>query len=99
MTIIILNHQSIYRHFKAYYTMHVVVSLQSEFPNFENYNRSVELMPGALLPLCAYLAIQLAKAMGTAFIDSTPLAVCHNRRIDRHKVFADLATWGTTSLG
>jgi hypothetical protein len=25
--------------------------------------------------------------------------VCHNRRIDRHKVFADLAARGKTSLG
>jgi hypothetical protein len=32
-------------------------------------------------------------------IDSTALPVCHNRRIDRHKVFADLAARGKTSIG
>lgn len=33
------------------------------------------------------------------YIDSTPLPVCHNRRIPRHKVFADLAARGKTSVG
>lgn len=33
-------------------------------------------------------------ATGIAFISSTPLDVCHNRRIDRHKVFAGLAARG-----
>jgi hypothetical protein len=99
MTIIIHFHQSNYRHFKAYYTEHVMLHLRSEFPHLVSYNRFVELMPGALLPLIAYLRIHLAVATGIAFIDSTPLAVCHNRRIDRHKVFAGLAARGKTSMG
>jgi hypothetical protein len=33
------------------------------------------------------------------YIDSTPLVVCHNRRINRHKVFAGLAARGKTSTG
>ncbi len=36
---------------------------------------------------------------GISFIDSTALAVCHNRRISQHKVFAGLAQRGKTSLG
>lgn len=99
MTIIIHFHQSNYRHFKAYYTEHVMLHLRSEFPHLVSYNRFVELMPGALLPMIAYLCIHLAAATGIAFIDSTPLAVCHNRRIDRHKVFAGLAARGKTSMG
>lgn len=99
MTIIIHFHQSNYRHFKAYYTEHVMLHLRSEFPHLVSYNRFVELMPGALLPLTVYLCTQLAAATGIAFIDSTPLAVCHNRRIDRHKVFAGLAARGKTSMG
>ena len=91
MTIIIHFHQSNYRHLKAYYTEHVMVHLRSEFPNLVSYNRFVELMPAASMPLCAYLCTRLAMATSIAFIDSTPLAVCHNRRIDRHKVFAELA--------
>ena len=33
------------------------------------------------------------------FIDSTPHAVCHNRRQSRHKVFKDMAAKGKTSTG
>jgi hypothetical protein len=33
------------------------------------------------------------------YIDSTALAVCHNRRIGRHKTFAGLAARGKTSMG
>jgi transposase len=99
MTLIIHFHQSNYRHFKAYYTKHVMVQLRSEFPDLVSYNRFVELMPAALLPLCAYLCTRLAMATGIAFIDSTPLAVCHNRRINRHKVFAGLAARGKSSMG
>jgi hypothetical protein len=99
MTIIIHFHQSSYRDFKAYYTEHVMVHLRSEFPILVSYNRFVELMPGALLPLCAYLCTRFAAPTGISFIDSTPLAVCHNRRIDRHKVFAGLAARGKNSMG
>jgi len=99
MTIIIHFHQSNYRHFKAYYTEHVKVHLRSEFPSLVSYNRFVELMPDALLPLCAYLCTRLVMATGIAFVDSTPLAVCHNRRIFRHKVFDGLAARGKSSMG
>ena len=99
MTIIIHFHQSNYRNFKAYYTEHVMIHLRSEFPNLVSYNRFVELMPDAFLPLCAYLCTRLALATGIAFIDSTPLAVCHNRRIFRHRVFAGLAARGKSSMG
>jgi hypothetical protein len=36
---------------------------------------------------------------GIYYIDSTPLPVCHPRRIPRHKVFAGLADRGKTSTG
>lgn len=99
MTIIIHFHQSEYRHFKAYYTKHVIVHLRSEFPKPVSYNRFVELMPGALLPLCVYLRSRLGEVTGISFVDSTPLAVCHNRRINRHKVFEGLVARGKTSMG
>jgi len=99
MTIIIHFHQSHYRDFKAYYAQHVLVHLRSEFPGLVSYTRFVELMPAALLPLCVYLHSRLASSHGLAFIDSTPLPVCHNKRISRHKVFAGLAARGKTSMG
>src|SRR3954462_11141441 len=36
---------------------------------------------------------------GLYYIDSTALPVCDNHRISRHKVFADLAQRGKTSMG
>jgi hypothetical protein len=56
-------------------------------------------MPTAFLPLCLYLVARFARPHGIAFIDSTPLPVCHNKRIGWHKVFTDLAERGRSSLG
>jgi hypothetical protein len=99
MTLIINFHQSRYRDFKAYYTKHVMKQLRSEFPDLVSYHRFVELMPMALLPLCLYLHTRLGPVTGISFVDATPLPVCHNRRIERHKVFAGLAARGKTSMG
>jgi len=99
MTIVIHFHQSHYRDFKAYYTEHVVKHLGGEFPGLVSYTRFVELLPSVAQPLCAYLAQRLGTVTGIAFIDSTPLPVCHNKRIARHRVFADLAARGKSSYG
>jgi hypothetical protein len=50
------------------------------------------------LPLSAYLQTRKGKTAGIAFIESLPLAVCHNRRIPSHKVFAHLAERGKSSV-
>ena len=56
-------------------------------------------MPTVLVPLVAYLHTQLGRCSGISFIDSTPLAVCHNARIHQHRVFAGRAARGKTSVG
>jgi transposase len=99
MTILIHFHQSHYRDFKAYYLEHVCKHLRAEFPGLVSYTRFVELMPTALLPLCLYLVSRFALSRGLAFIDSTALPVCHNKRIGRHKVFEGLADRGKSSMG
>lgn len=99
MTILIRFHQSHYRHFKAYYTEYVQVHWQQEFPGLVSYGRFVEYMPSALLPLCAYFRFCCGTCTGITFIDSTVLAVCHNRRIHQHQVFADRAERGKNSVG
>lgn len=99
MTIVIHFHQSHYRNFKKYYTEHVMAHLRSEFPKVVGYTRFVELMPRLLVPLMAYFYQTKGKCTGISFVDSTPLAVCHNRRIPRHKVFDGLAARGKTSMG
>ena len=91
MTILILFHQSNYRTFKHFYIEHVMQNLRSEFPHLVSYNRFVEEKATALLPLCAYLLSRRGATTGISFIDATTLAVCHNRRIPRHRVFDGLA--------
>ncbi len=49
--------------------------------------------------LRAYLKKHFGECSGIAFVDSTPLAVCHNQRITRHKVLRDLATRGRSTVG
>ena len=99
MTILIHFHQSHYRDFKAYYIEHVQKELRSEFPNLVSYNRFVELIPAVLPYLLLYLLSRLGKTRGIAFIDSTPLPVCHNKRIFHHKVFEGIAARGKSTLG
>ena len=81
MTILIHFHQSHYRDFKAYYMQHVCEHMRSEFSTLVSYKRFVELIPSALPAMCLYLRVRFGQATGVAFIDSTPLSVCHNRRI------------------
>ena len=99
MTIVIHFHQAGYRDFKHFYQKHVCKYLFTEFPSLVSYGRFVELMPGVVLLLCAYLQSRFGRCTGIAFVDSTPLAVCHNRRIARHKVFKDLAARGKSTMG
>lgn len=98
MTILIHFHQARYRDFKSYYTQYVQQYLQPEFPKLVSYNRFVQLMPRVVIPLCAYLRHCYGDCSGISFIDSTALAVCHNRRIYQHQVFDGVAARGRTSV-
>lgn len=99
MTIIIYFHIEGYKNFKSYYQKHVCEHLRAEFPGLVSYSRFVELMPNVLLALCAYLQSRYGDTTGIAFVDSTAISVCHNKRIERNKVFAGWAERGKTSMG
>jgi hypothetical protein len=99
LTILVWFQQSGFRTFKDFYLKEVSQHLRDEFPRLVSYSRFVELIPSALLPLSAFLQTRKGKTAGIAFIDSLPLAVCHNRRIRSHKVFAHLAERGQSSVG
>ena len=98
-TIVVYFHSSGYRNFKDYYIKHVLKYCQLEFPNLVSYNRFVELMPSALMPLILYLNTRKGEITGISFIDSTRLPVCSTFRANRHKVFEGLANWGKSSIG
>lgn len=100
MTILVNFHLSGFRTFKDYYIKYVSRHMKNEFPGLVSYNRFVELMQGALVPLAVFLRRrQIGKVTGISFIDSTSLKVCHNRRIHSHKTFQGLAKRGKTSMG
>src|SRR3954469_14483971 len=99
MIIVVFFHVSHYRTFKHFYLDHMLGQRRGEFPTLPSYTRFVELIPLTLLPLCAYLQTRKAQSTGIPFIDSLPIRVCHNRRIGSHKVFAELAQRGKSSMG
>jgi len=99
MTIVILFHQSGYREFKTFYLGYVRRHLKTEFPKLVSYSRFVRFMSEIGLVLFAYLRNCLGICSGISFVDSTSLAVCHNRRIDRHKVFDGFAQRGKSTMG
>jgi hypothetical protein len=98
-TILVYFHRSHYRDFTHYYTAYVATHLRPYFPAVVSYRRFVELRPRALVPLGGYLHTRRGRCTGITFVDSTSLAVCHNRRIRRPKVFAGSATRGKSSMG
>lgn len=98
MTIVILFHQSNYRTFKHFY-FYVCNYLSKDFPNLISYSRFVYLMKSIFVPLFAYLLHIRGTVTGIAFIDSTSIRVCHNKRITRNKVFKGLAKRGKTTSG
>ncbi|WP_387467490.1 transposase [Photorhabdus sp. RM323S] len=87
MTLLILFHMSHYRDFKTFYIQHVKLYLKADFPRLVSYTRMLTLKQRAPIPLCAFLSSRKAETQRIAFIDSTKIAVCHNLRIPRHRVF------------
>jgi IS5 family transposase len=88
MTILIWFHLSGGRCFKHFY-LSILQYNKSAFPGLVSYNRFVELMPMTLIPLVGFFQCVKGEWGGIGFLDSTPLPVCHNKRIQSHKVFKD----------
>jgi len=98
MTIVILFHQSNFRTFKHFYR-HICTHFRIYFPKLISYERFVQTMKRVFIPLFTYLFHLNGTVTGIAFIDSTSIAVCHNKRIRRNKVFKNLAKRGKTTSG
>ena len=100
MTIAIYFHLSHYRTFKWYYNDYVSTRLRDCFPRLVSYNRFVEIMQSAVVPLTLYLMkYRFGNSNGINFVDSTKLVVSANTRIHSHKVFKDIAQRGKSSTG
>lgn len=100
MTIMLFFHYSGYRNFKKYYLYFVQQQLKDYFPNLVSYNRFVELIKMVPAYFFGYINLWVQGThTGKYFIDSSHLAVCHNKRIYSHRVFKRLATRSKTTMG
>ena len=98
--LLVLFHLGGYKNLKHFYLFYVKQHLYNEFPDTVSYNRFTELSQTVLFPMTLFLKhISQDKCTGISFVDSTPLRVCHNRRIHSHKVFKQYADRGHCSLG
>ena len=98
LTIMIGFHMSGYRTFKMYY-LSLLADHRQEFPNLIIYSRFIQWMPSLTGPLAAYLMSRFGEITGIAFVDSTALAVCGNKRIRRNRVFQGQAKVSRTTIG
>jgi len=99
LVIMVLFHLSPYKTFKVFYLYGIGCQHRACFRNLPHYDRFVSLMPRLFAPLMVLLHSLSGEETGIYFGDSSKLAVCHNRRIDRHRVFDGLAARGKTSMG
>jgi hypothetical protein len=97
--IMVLFHLSAYKNFKTFYLYGIGVQHRACFRDLPHYDRFISLMPRLFVPLMVLLHSLSGEETGLYFGDSSKLAVCHNRRIDRHQVFDGLAARGKTSMG
>jgi Transposase DDE domain len=98
MTILLMFQESPCRNFKYFYKSYLQL-YRPEFPKMPCYDRFLTLMPRVLHLLVFMLYCLFSPGKGTAYVDSTSLAVCHPKRISRNKVFKGLASRGKTTKG
>ena len=84
--IVVLFHLSPFKHFKAFYHYGIGQQYRACFGDLPHYDRFVSLMPRLFTPLMVLRHSLSGEPTGIYFADSTKLAVCHNRRIHRHRV-------------
>lgn len=95
----VMFHLSGFRDFKTFYEYGICGKYRSYFSDLPCYARFVQLKGKLLLPLSILLQSLKGEKTGIYIVDSTSLKVCHNRRINNHKVFQNIAARGKTSMG
>jgi transposase len=98
-TIVVLFHTMRHRQFKAFYCGTVARFMKAEFPRQLSYSRFVQLMPRCAVVLAGLFETLKGACTGISIADATPLAVCKNLRIPRHKGFKAVAQRGKSSTG
>jgi hypothetical protein len=92
MLIMILFHDSGYRCLKHFYLEKVCRHMRHLFPKVVSYNLFVEQEKEVVIPLALFIKnVLLGKCTGISLVDTTPLRVCRNQRIQIHKTFKGIA--------
>ena len=100
LTILICFHFGSFRNFKHYYLFYIGEHLKSEFPNQLSYSRFIQIEHQLFAPFVLFLKpVCFGECTGITFVDSTPIAVCKNKRIKRNRVFRDMAEVGKSTVG
>ena len=97
--IMVLFHLSPFKDFKHFWHYGVEQKYRNYFGDIPSYGRFVSLMPRLFIPFCVLMHSLTGDQTGLYVADSTKIAVCHNLRISRNRVFADLAKRGKTTTG
>ena len=100
ITILICFHMGQFRNFKHYYLSYVSTSLASDFSDLLSYNRFIQIEHRVVIPLLMFIRlIGFGSCTGISFVDSTKIAVCHNKRISTNRVFRGMAEIGKSTMG
>ena len=98
LTLVLWFHLAGSKNFKNFYFYWAKPFLSAYFPDLPSYSRFIELRAKYMLYFITLLESLKVPSAGIAFIDSTKIAVCHNKRIHQHRVFVDSASHGKTSV-
>lgn len=95
----VLYHFSAYKNFKYFYLHDICDRHRDKFTKLPCYDRFLTLKKKLFMPLTLLIHSLTGEKTGLYFADSTPLKVCHNKRIGNHKVFEGLAKRGRSTMG
>ena len=97
--IMVLFHLSPFKTFKDFWIYGIEQKYRDSFDSLPSYGRFVALIPRLFMPFCLLLHNLRGEETGIYIADSTKLAVCHNQRISRNRVFKGIASRGRSSMG
>ncbi|SPR14388.1 IS982 family transposase [Orientia tsutsugamushi] len=98
LTITIYFYLSPCKDFKNYYLYYLRYKYKEYFC-LPSYSTIIQLLPRMLLPLAVLMHYLKGEETGIYYIDSTKLAICHNKRISSNRVFNRFSKIGKSSYG
>lgn len=98
LTILVVFQFSGFKTFKYFYFF-LQLERKNDFPKLLSYSRFIEIEQHFLVPLISFLDFHFVDCSDISYVDSTPLKICHNKRIYSNKVFKGMAKRGKSTMG